>query len=169
MPDARSDATKAQLHALRDVKGVIGSFLVNAKGALCESDMPAALEMRDLSEVGSRVSRLVEALTADGSPDTCSVRCVEHRLTIRAFAPHGYLCVLSDEHVNWPALRMATTLSTRKLCALPLLPWSDPSQIGAPQGDAHRAEPAGLAIEPAKPPAPKATRSGLIYRGQRVS
>ncbi|MGC4000699.1 MAG: hypothetical protein QM767_25910 [Anaeromyxobacter sp.] len=159
------DATVAQLRALRDVKGVIGSFLVDAKGALCESDMPAALGQRELAEVSSRVTRLVEALSTDGTPDSCSIRCVEHRLTVRSFAPQGYLCVLSDEHVNWPALRMATTLSIRKLSTLPMSPWVDTTQ----QDRSRSTEPAIAPSESVKPPPPTTVRPGLVYRGQRIS
>jgi predicted regulator of Ras-like GTPase activity (Roadblock/LC7/MglB family) len=160
-----SDATVAQLRALRDVKGVIGSFLVDSKGSLCESDMPAALGLRELAEVSARITRLVEALSADGTPDSCSVRCVEHRLTIRAFAPQGYLCVLSDEHVNGPALRMATTLSMRKLTSLSLSPWVEPTQSVRTPSPGPVAAPS----ESVNPTAPATARPGLVYRGQRVS
>jgi len=66
-------------------------------------------------EVGARLSRFVETLAADGDEVASAVlRFDEHRLYVTRFA-HGLLAVIAANDINAAALRMAVTLTTRRI------------------------------------------------------
>jgi predicted regulator of Ras-like GTPase activity (Roadblock/LC7/MglB family) len=153
------------LAAMRDVDGVHGSFVVTKTGALAGKDLPAMFDDVVLTEVGRRIARLNEGLSAGGQDfDNCVMRFADHKLCLRSI-PNGFLCVLSTNSVNTPALKMALTLTSRRV---------DPMIIAEPA-----AAPAALSTSPppastpdqppkagkfvSKPPSSKAT-----YRGHRV-
>jgi predicted regulator of Ras-like GTPase activity (Roadblock/LC7/MglB family) len=103
------------LSALRDVDGVHGSFVVNKSGRLVGKDLPAMFDDPVLNEVGRRIARLNEGLSAGGQDfDSCVMRFADHKLYLRS-VPHGFLCVLSNNVVNTPALKMALTLTSRRI------------------------------------------------------
>jgi len=85
------------LSALRDVAGVHGSFLLQPSGELLGKDLPAVFHDELFVEVGARLSRFDE-----------------HRLYVTRFA-HGLLAVIAANEINAAALRMALTLTTRRL------------------------------------------------------
>ena len=103
------------LTALRDVAGVHGSFVLSLSGELVGKDLPAVFHDELFVEVGARLSRFVETLAADGDEVSSAVlRFDEHRLHVTRFA-HGLLAVITANEVNAAALRMALTLTTRRI------------------------------------------------------
>jgi predicted regulator of Ras-like GTPase activity (Roadblock/LC7/MglB family) len=103
------------LTAMRDVDGVHGSFVVTKTGTLVGKDLPAMFDDAVLTEVGRRIARLNEGLSAGGQDfDNCVMRFADHKLYLRS-VPNGFLCVLSTNGVNTPALKMALTLTSRRV------------------------------------------------------
>lgn len=103
------------LSSLRDVDGIVGSFVVNSDGELIAQDLPAYFA-GVAEEVGPRVLRLRDALAlSEGPVSACTVRYANHKLSFRS-VPGAVLAVLAVATVNAPALRMAMNLVARK-CA----------------------------------------------------
>lgn len=111
-----SGATIARaLGALRDVAGVHGSFVLRPSGELVGKDLPAVFHDELFVEVGARLVRFVETMAADGDEFSSAVlRFDEHRLYVTGFA-HGLLAVVTSNDINFAALRMALTLTTRRI------------------------------------------------------
>lgn len=145
------------LSAMRDVDGVHGSFVVTRTGALAGKDLPAMFDDAVLAEVGHRILRLHDGLCAGGEDfDQCVMRFADHKLYLRS-VPNGFLCVLSTNGVNAPALKMALTLTSRRI---------DPLIVdGPPPPPTPSAEPP-RATEP--PPSVAPSRKQATYRGHRV-
>ena len=103
------------LAGMRDVDGVHGSFVVTRTGVLAGKDLPPMFDDAVLTEVGRRVGRLHEGLCSDGPDfDHCVLRFADHKLYLRSL-PNGFLCVLATNGVNAPALKMALTLTARRV------------------------------------------------------
>jgi hypothetical protein len=110
-----SSGITRSLSALRDVAGVHGSFVLRPTGELLGKDLPAVFHDELFVEVGARLSRFVETMAADGDEVASAVlRFDEHRLYVTRFA-HGLLCVIASNDINAAALRMAVTLTTRRI------------------------------------------------------
>lgn len=110
-----SDGITRSLSALRDVAGIHGSFVLRPTGELLGKDLPAVFHDELFVEVGARLSRFVETMAADGDEVASAVlRFDEHRLYVNRFA-HGLLCVVASNDINVAALRMAVTLTTRRI------------------------------------------------------
>jgi predicted regulator of Ras-like GTPase activity (Roadblock/LC7/MglB family) len=104
-----------ELSALRDVAGVHGSFVLRLTGELVSKDLPAVFHDELFVEVGARLSRFVETMAADGDEvGSATLRFDEHRLYVARF-PHGLLAVITSNDVNAAALRMALTLTWRRI------------------------------------------------------
>ena len=113
-----TDTAAQILAALRDVRGVQGSFLLSSEGALVMRDMGTVLNEELLSEVGPRAARLCESFGSDAAPVvSCSLRFADLLLFLRPI-PGAVLCVLSTLEVNIPALKMAVNLISRRLVPL---------------------------------------------------
>ena len=109
------DGISRALSALRDVAGVHGSFVLKPTGELLGKDLPAVFHDELFVEVGARLSRFVETMAADGDEVSSAVlRFDEHRLYVSRFT-HGLLAVIAANDINAAALRMALTLTTRRL------------------------------------------------------
>jgi len=103
------------LGALRDVAGVHGSFVLRLGGELVGKDLPAVFHDELFVEVGARLARFVETMANDGDEVSSAVlRFDEHRLYVTRFA-HGLLAVITSNDINLAALRMALTLTTRRI------------------------------------------------------
>ena len=149
------------LSGMRDVDGVHGSFVVTKAGALAGKDLPPMFDDAVLNEVGRRVVRLHEGLCAQGDDfDHCVMRFADHKLYLRS-VPNGFLCVLSTNGVNTPALKMALTLTSRRV---------DPLIVDA--AAALSAPSPALAPRSSEVPPPPASgapsRRQATYRGHRV-
>jgi predicted regulator of Ras-like GTPase activity (Roadblock/LC7/MglB family) len=109
------DSSQAVI-ALRDVDGVIGSFLVDAGGQLIVKDLPAVFDASLFESIGPRLLRLGEVLGQEGEPpDTISMRFSEHRLYLKFLKRGAVLTVLSSLGVNPSTLKMAVTLTARRI------------------------------------------------------
>ncbi|HVY28578.1 MAG TPA: hypothetical protein VHB79_18610 [Polyangiaceae bacterium] len=103
------------LAALRDVAGVHGSFLLKLNGDLVGKDLPAVFHDDLFVEVGGRLSRFIETMAADGDEVASAIlRFDEHRLYVTRFSL-GLLAVVTSNEINAAALRMALTLTIRRL------------------------------------------------------
>jgi predicted regulator of Ras-like GTPase activity (Roadblock/LC7/MglB family) len=103
------------LAALRDVAGVHGSFVLKLNGDLVGKDLPTVFQDEIFVEVGARLSRFVETMASDGDEVASAIlRFDEHRLYVSRFA-HGLLAVITSNDINAAALRMALTLTARRL------------------------------------------------------
>jgi len=105
------------LCSLRDVEGVLGSFVLGRSGALEARDLPDYFDSAVLLEVAPRVERLYESWKTLGSElESASLAFAEHKLHLREFGT-GFLAVVSLAQVNAPALRMAMGMVGRRLGA----------------------------------------------------
>lgn len=103
------------LHALRDVQGVHGSFVITGWGALVARDLPSAFDNQLFAEVGPRIARLHETFLSGGEEmDACVIRFSEHKLYLRKMTS-GLIGILSAVGVNMPALRMVSNLVIRRV------------------------------------------------------
>jgi len=89
--------------------------VLKPSGELLGKDLPAVFHDELFVEVGARLSRFVETMAADGDEVSSAVlRFDEHRLYVSRFT-HGLLAVIAANEINAAALRMALTLTTRRL------------------------------------------------------
>ncbi len=141
----------AALRSLRDVAGVLGSFLLDREGHPVVADLPAMFDQAALTASGERLVRLRAALESGGAGfDGCTSRFGEHLLVLRPV--HAWtLCVLGLSDVNHATLQMGLNLVVRRL-------GSEPVAVGA-RGSAPEHD----AVAP--PPAPSFTR---FFRGRPV-
>ena len=151
------------LAAMRDVDGVHGSFVVTRAGALAGKDLPPMFDDAVLTEVGRRIVRLHDGLCAGGEDfENCVMRFADHKLYLRS-VPNGFLCVLSTNGVNTPAMKMALTLTSRRI---------DPLIAEGAASNAASASPPS-ATPPRASEAPPSgagapSRRQATYRGHRV-
>jgi predicted regulator of Ras-like GTPase activity (Roadblock/LC7/MglB family) len=142
------------LAALRDVDGVFGSFVVSKTGVLAGRDLPAVFEDRVLGEVGPRLIRLQDTLSAGGQTlDSCVLRFADHRLLVRVLQ-NGLLCVLTSHQANASALKMAVALTARRV---------DPEIVDASPAASLTPPPASVSQPP-----PSVARKQGVYRGHRI-
>ncbi len=151
-----AQSLSATLSTLRDVEGIIGSFVVNEDGDLLAQDLPAYFA-GVAEEVGPRVLRLCDALAlSEGAVSTCTVRYTNHKLTLRSI-DGALLAVLTSAAVNAPALRMAINLVARKCTTValnvPIVGDSTPPPSVAPPSHGQPSVPASSS-QPQLPPAP---------------
>jgi predicted regulator of Ras-like GTPase activity (Roadblock/LC7/MglB family) len=149
------------LAAMRDVDGVHGSFVVTRSGQLAGKDLPPMFDDAVLSEVGRRIVRVHDGLCAGGEDfDHCVMRFADHKLYLRS-VQNGFLCVLSTNGVNTPALKMALTLTSRRID--PLIAEGAATHLSAhpsPSVAPPRASESSGSGTPSK--------RGATYRGHRV-
>jgi predicted regulator of Ras-like GTPase activity (Roadblock/LC7/MglB family) len=103
------------LRTLRDVDGVIGSFIWTKTGSLLARDLPEAIDSARLAEVGPRLERLHEAFSSSGDEiELATLAFGEHKLHVRA-VDRAFIAVLSAIPINMPTLRMALNLVGRRV------------------------------------------------------
>jgi predicted regulator of Ras-like GTPase activity (Roadblock/LC7/MglB family) len=108
----------ATLQSLRDVPGMAGSFVVSDLGRLLARDMPAVFGDDVLGEVGPRALRLRETMGHEGeNVGYFAVTYADYVLFLRPLRD-GLLCALGTHDVNLASLRMAMTLTARRLNSL---------------------------------------------------
>ncbi|HEY6879029.1 MAG TPA: roadblock/LC7 domain-containing protein [Polyangiales bacterium] len=126
------------LNGLREVEGVLGSFLLDGDGTLLTHDVPALFDRDTLRSAARHLSRLRAALESDGSQfESCVARFGPHMVLLRA-AQDRTLCVLLPRGTNLAAVQMSATLIARRLSAAAPVRASEPPP---PRDDA----PSGLA------------------------
>ncbi len=102
------------LKGLRDVDGIIGSFVVSAPGLVLLRDLPAIFTQAALAEVGPRIARLREALSHEGDVSNIVVRYEDHKLVVRG-QPELAIVVLAEQGIHMPQLKMALNLVSKSL------------------------------------------------------
>lgn len=108
------DLTTA-LPSLRDVDGVLASFVVSDEGDVVARDLAAFVEDNTLQEVAPRLGRFHEAMSSTGDfLDFFVLEFAQQSLHARR-VPNGFLCLLTTPQVNAAALRMAVNLMARKV------------------------------------------------------
>ncbi len=102
------------LQSLRDIDGVYGSFVVNARGETTLRDLPAVFDDATLAESGLRVARFWEAALNGAAPEYALLEFSEYSLFLRP-AARGCLCVVAPHTVNVLALKLACKVVARQL------------------------------------------------------
>jgi len=103
------------LPSLRDVEGVIASFVLSDQGDVVARDLGSYVEDSSLSEVAPRLGRFHEAMSSNGDfLDLFVLEYAEQALHARRL-PNGFLCLITSHNVNAPSLRMAINLMARKV------------------------------------------------------
>lgn len=147
------------LRSLRDIDGVLGSFLVDDNGQLLARDMPGIFDDHALRSASQRLSQMRAAFEADGAPfEGCTARFGGHLLVLRSAAKRT-LCVLCPVGTNMTTLQMGLNLVSRRAHELPeraSLPPPAPSYGGLPYASVP-------------PPAPAPQRAAPSSSGQRLS
>jgi hypothetical protein len=163
------DGIGQRLRALRDIEGVLGSFMIGARGELLARDVTAACGSDVLLLVSNRMQQLCDAfVSADiGGPFESTTLCFpQYKLQIRALGSAFLVAVLSAE-VNLPALKMAMTMLGRQLLAelehqfppeqsteMPRPSYPGPERISSPPRPSN--------------PGPAVPTPARSYRGRRV-
>jgi hypothetical protein len=118
-----------ELHSLRDIEGVYGSFIVNANGETIARDLPPVFDDHTLAESGERIVRLWAVLSESSAPEYALIEFAEYSLFIRelfvsglgahgelAPAPaSGCLCIVIPPNVNMLSLRLASKWVARSV------------------------------------------------------
>jgi predicted regulator of Ras-like GTPase activity (Roadblock/LC7/MglB family) len=129
----------ASLGTLKDVSGILGSFVFTQEGRLVAREIPALFDDTSLSEASGRLMRLCDTFAAVGDRlDIAVVRFRDHKLYLKALGP-GMLCIVAEGAVNMPALRMAANLVGRRIA--PALERAATSPPPAPSAPPDSAEP----------------------------
>jgi predicted regulator of Ras-like GTPase activity (Roadblock/LC7/MglB family) len=134
----------ASLGTLKDVAGIMGSFVFTEDGRLVAREIPALFDDTALAEASGRLTRLRETFAAVGDRlDVAVVRFRDHKLYLKALGG-GMLCIVAEGSVNMPALRMAANLVGRRIVpALEHAAHEPPPPAPAPVAAAPR--PPGIA------------------------
>lgn len=103
------------LPSLRDVEGVVASFVLSDQGDVVARDLAAYVDDAALCEVAPRLGRFHEAMSSTGDfLDLFVLQYAEQELYARRL-PNGFLCLITTHAVNAPSLRMAINLMARKV------------------------------------------------------
>jgi predicted regulator of Ras-like GTPase activity (Roadblock/LC7/MglB family) len=102
------------LYSLRDIEGVYGSFVINAKGEPIARDMPPVFDDGTLAESGDRIVRLWEVVSENGPAEYAWLEFDEYCLFVKGLSA-GCLCVVVPPTVNLLALRLASKWVVRNL------------------------------------------------------
>ncbi|MBK6576076.1 MAG: hypothetical protein IPG17_07745 [Sandaracinaceae bacterium] len=133
------------LSTLRDVEGVMGSFVVDLLGQVRARDMPAMFDDHALEEAAPRIARLKDALETQGEQiDSVTLSHGPHLLFLRT-AGEIILCVLVRQDVSAPSLRMGTSLVLKRL----------PDVLAAAAQAASKASTLPPTLRPAPPASPR--------------
>jgi len=135
----------ASLGTLKDVSGIMGSFVFTEDGRLVAREIPALFDDGALAEASGRLTRLRETFAAVGDDlDVAVVRFRDHKLYLKKLAA-GMLCIVAEGGVNMPALRMAANLVSRRIGPFVENASFEPPPPAAPEVPPPEARPAPLA------------------------
>jgi predicted regulator of Ras-like GTPase activity (Roadblock/LC7/MglB family) len=128
-------ATPNLLGALRDIDGVLGSFIVDGEGRVVARDVPLLFEAAALGRAAEHLARLRAALESEGgSLSSCVARFGDHLLIVRAVGADT-LGVLCPRGTNLPAVQMGCTLVTRRLCRTRETANTEDADLRSPTGE----------------------------------
>src|SRR4051794_11447831 len=98
------------LSSLKDIQGVVGSFVLNDTGALMGREMPTLYPDALFPEIGRRLESVKQALETQKGPYTELLLKFDAYWLVSRRTTKGSLNILTTETVNYPALRMATNV-----------------------------------------------------------
>lgn len=154
------ESLERTLSALKDVRGVEGSFYASRDGRILGRDLPRIFDGDPLDGVATRVARLLEAMgELPGEYEGALLRYPSHALFLRPTSD-GMLCVLATSEVNVPSLKRGASLVARRLPSLPPLPNLDeatratlpPLPVATGGASALPSPPRAPALPPPLPP-----------------
>jgi len=157
------------LRSLRDVEGVLGSFVWRRDGHVVASDAHGLCAPSALAAVVVRMERLCEAFANLGQPLQSTTLVYRERRIYVCRVDWAALAVVTSHAINAPALQLALDLSLRDL-----------AQLGAALRSAGPSGPLRPGPAAAAPPPVETSRvSGVhhrvdepqplrSYRGQRL-
>lgn len=150
------------LTALKDIPGVVGSFVLNPQGVLVAREMPAIFPDNIFPNLGRRLASVAEALeTQVSAVQELLLKFEGHWIFVRRSA-QGFLTILTNDTVNFPALKMASNVALKQVAEYLA---AHPPEATLPEAtEAPKLAPAPTA-EPAPPEVGKKRR---MWRGQWV-
>ena len=158
---------QAVLTALKDIPGVVGSFVLNPQGILVAREMPAIFPDTIFPNLGRRLASVVEAMeTQVSAVQELLMKFEGHWIFVRRSA-HGFLTILTNDTVNFPALKMASNVALKQVTEHLI---AHPPVLTTPlEAVAAAAEAAPVPATPSKEPAaPEAVKKKRMWRGQWV-
>ena len=112
---ALEGSVRESLATLRDVGGVVGSFVCMPNGQVMSREIPAMFDDGALSEAGTRFVRFRDAFAASGDElEVGLARFEDHGIYMKVVGD-SLLLILIQGAVNMPALRMAANLVGRRI------------------------------------------------------
>lgn len=103
------------LASLKDIPGVVGSFVLDPQGALVAKEMPAVYSAAIFPELGRRLVSVGEVLEQQTAAFQELLLKFEGSWLFVRRTTQCLLSVLVSETVNYPALRMATNVALKQL------------------------------------------------------
>jgi predicted regulator of Ras-like GTPase activity (Roadblock/LC7/MglB family) len=108
---------QAILTALKDIPGVVGSFVLTPQGTLAAREMPPVYPDDIFPELGRRLATIGEVVDSQMGPMQELLMKFEGFKVFVRHAANCCLTVLVAESVNFPALRMATNVALKQVVA----------------------------------------------------
>jgi predicted regulator of Ras-like GTPase activity (Roadblock/LC7/MglB family) len=147
---ALEQSVRVSLATLKDVAGIMGSFVCTPDGRLVSREISPVFDDGALAEAGSRLLRMREAFAAGGDDMEAGViRFRDHRIYTKTLG-NSVLVIVTEADVNMPALRMAANLVGRRIAAAVAHVEAEPSSVQAPAS--APAEPARTVRRAEAPP-----------------
>ena len=129
---ALEQSVRVSLATLKDVAGIMGSFVCTPDGRLVSREISPVFDDGALAEAGSRLLRMREAFAAGGDDMEAGViRFRDHRIYTKTLG-NSVLVILTEAEVNMPALRMAANLVGRRIAAAVAHVEAEPPSVRAP-------------------------------------
>lgn len=158
----------AALATLRDIDGVVGSFVIDADGHVLGRDMPNLFDEDTLGYAGERLARLRHALEGE----RCSLeggvaRFGQHLLVMKAAAERT-LCVIVPQGTNLMALQMGANIVARRVAHM--TPELDRPSDAAITAAGMTVAPIATvtSIAPPSVPAPTPSSAPRMFRGRPI-
>lgn len=169
-----NDEAVRTLETLKDLEGILGSFVIGPRGSVLAQDFPSYFGSAAY-DIGARALRLKEALeVAEGELGHCVLRYGSHKVALRPLKG-GLLTIVSEAAVNMPALRMAMNLVARRLesagletdnAVSPPPPTTRPKPPVSATADQS---PAPTAAGPPEAPSARHPKNrAVLFRGKRI-
>jgi predicted regulator of Ras-like GTPase activity (Roadblock/LC7/MglB family) len=144
---AVAESVRASLATLKDVAGIMGSFVCMPDGRLVSREIPAVFDDGALIEAGSRLIRFREAFAAGGDDlEVGVIRFRDHRIYMKVVGT-SMLMIMAEGEVNMPALRMAANLVGRRIAPAVAHAQAEPPPVRAPES-APRVRPRSVEAPP---------------------
>lgn len=161
---------QAVLTALKDIPGVVGSFVLSPQGVLIAREMPAIFPDNIFPNLGRRLASVVEALeTQVSAVQEMLLKFEGHWIFVRRSA-QGFLTILTSDAVNFPALKMASNVALKQVAEHltahpPVIP--SPAETSSEEAPAKTA-PSPEAIASKSPETAEPPRKKRMWRGRWV-